>query len=122
MKGLFTSEAVSIGHPDRLADFCVNAVLTEYCRQDKKSRVGLEALLSKDSFIIGGEVKSSAVFDVEEVVRLAVKTAGYDGVEGFSYDTFKFQSKISTQSPDINQGVDKGATIGAGDLILLVAL
>ena len=116
-KVLFTSESVSLGHPDRLCDTIGNAILTDLLRHDKNARAGIEALATKNFLVLSGEVSSTYTPDYEKIARRVVKEIGYTKPEyGFCYDTFEFVNRINTQSPDIAQGVDRGnGIIGAGD-------
>lgn len=117
MDKLFTSESVALGHPDRMCDTIGNAILTEILKNDKNAHVGLEALVTKDFLLLSGEVSSSFYPDYEAIAREVVRNIGYSkpGV-GFSASDFVFINKVSTQSPDIAQGVNLGANeIGAGD-------
>ena len=116
-KKLFTSESVSLGHPDRLCDTIGNAILTELLKHDKNAHAGIEALATKNFLVLSGEVSSTYTPDYEAIARRVVKEIGYTKPEyGFCYDTFTFINKINTQSPDIAQGVNRGnGVIGAGD-------
>ena len=116
-KILFTSESVSLGHPDRLCDTIGNAILTEILKHDKNAHVGIEALATKNFLVLSGEVSSTFTPDYEGIARRVVKEIGYTKPEyGFCYDTFQFINKINTQSPDIAQGVNReNGVIGAGD-------
>lgn len=107
-----TSESVSIGHPDKMADYISDSIVDAYLAQDRDSHVGVETLLKGNTVVLAGEIKSSAKVDDEAVVREAVKHLNYDG-RGFGFDSScKIINLISQQSPDIALGVDKG---GAGD-------
>ncbi len=116
MKRLFTSESVSEGHPDKIADQISDSILDEMLKQDPNSRVAVETLVTTGLAVISGEVKTSAYVDIQETVRKTIKEIGY------TKDTYRFDSEscgvmvsIHQQSPDINQGVDKSDSIGAGD-------
>lgn len=110
IKGLFTSEQVGAGHPDKLADQVSDAVLDACLKQDKNSRVGCETLISNRLVVVGGEITTKAKFNVKEIVREVLERFNYDA------ELFTIIDNINTQSPDINQGVDKkGGEIGAGD-------
>ncbi len=117
---LFTSESVSEGHPDKLADQISDAILDELLRQDVKSRVAVETLLTRGLAVIAGEVSTQGYVEIPDVVRQAVKDAGYTKVEyGFDGDTTGVMVALQRQSPDIAVGVDAGAkgdkAQGAGD-------
>jgi len=117
---LFTSESVSEGHPDKLADQISDAILDELLRQDAKSRVAVETLLTRGLAVIAGEVSTQGYVEIPDVVRQAVKDAGYTKVEyGFDGDTTGVMVALQRQSPDIAVGVDAGAkgdkAQGAGD-------
>lgn len=117
MDKLFTSESVSLGHPDRMADTIGNAILTDILKHDKHAHVGIEALLTKNFLVLSGEVSSSYYPDYEKIARETVKEIGYTKPEyGFCYNTFQFINKVNSQSPDIAQGVNRAnGVIGAGD-------
>jgi len=117
---LFTSESVSEGHPDKLADQISDAILDELLRQDPKSRVAVETLLTRGLAVIAGEVTTQGYAEIPDVVRQAIKDAGYTKVEyGFDGDTTGVLIALQKQSPDIAKGVDAGAkgdkAQGAGD-------
>jgi len=117
---LFTSESVSEGHPDKLADQISDAILDELLRQDAGSRVAVETLLTRGLAVIAGEVSTQGYVEIPDVVRQAVKDAGYTKVEyGFDGDTTGVMVALQRQSPDIAVGVDAGAkgdkAQGAGD-------
>lgn len=113
MKNLFTSESVSEGHPDKVADQISDAILDAMLAQDPESRVAVETLVTTGLAVVSGEVTTDAYVDVQEVVREVIKEIGY------TKPTYRFDSEscgvlstIHTQSPDIAQGVDRE---GAGD-------
>ena len=111
----FTSESVSEGHPDKLADQISDALLDEYLRQDKSSKVAVETMVTPSSVYISGEVKSSAIVDVEKITRAIIRSVGYDKDEyGFNADNCNIVITIHEQSSDIAQGVEKEEQ-GAGD-------
>jgi len=117
---LFTSESVSEGHPDKLADQISDAILDELLRQDPKSRVAVETLLTRGLAVIAGEVTTKGYAEIPDVVRAAINAAGYSKVEyGFDGDTTGVMIALQKQSPDISVGVDAGAkgdkAQGAGD-------
>jgi S-adenosylmethionine synthetase len=110
MKGLFTSEQVGAGHPDKLADQISDAVLDACLSEDKASRVACETMLANRLVVVGGEITTTASVDIHTIV--------IDTLRKFNYDPnlFTIMNNINSQSPDINQGVDKtDGEIGAGD-------
>ncbi len=115
---LFTSESVTEGHPDKLADQISDAILDAYLASDKKARVALETLLTGKTAILAGEVSSDAYVDVVKVAREVIREVGYD-LQGDSFRANKvsFLVDIGRQSPDIALGVDEydGHEQGAGD-------
>ena len=118
MSRLFTSESVSEGHPDKVADQISDAVLDAYLTQDPKDRVACETLVKTGMVVIAGEVKSTANVDLEAVVRKTVCNIGYNSTEvGFDGNYCAFLNALGKQSPDINQGVDRQnpEDQGAGD-------
>jgi len=115
---LFTSESVSEGHPDKLADRLSDAVLDAILAQDPHARVACETLVKTGMVLFAGEVTTTAVFDAEELARKTIREVGYIGSEtGFDADTCAVLTAIGKQSGDINQGVDRGTPEdqGAGD-------
>lgn len=115
---LFTSESVSEGHPDKVADQISDAVLDAYLAQDPKARVACETLVKTGMVVIAGEVKSTANVDLEAVIRKTVCAIGYNSTEvGFDGNYCAFLNALGKQSPDINQGVDRQnpEEQGAGD-------
>ncbi|MDQ3190382.1 MAG: methionine adenosyltransferase, partial [Bacteroidota bacterium] len=118
MPYLFTSESVSEGHPDKIADQISDALLDEFLRQDPDSKVACETLVTTGLTVLSGEVKTKAYVDVQKVARQVIKKIGYTKSEYmFDADSCGVISAIHEQSPDINQGVDraKGQDQGAGD-------
>lgn len=118
MSRLFTSESVSEGHPDKVADQISDAVLDAILSQDKKARVACETMVKTGMVIIAGEVTTTANVDLESVVRKAVCDIGYNSTEvGFDGNYCAFLNALGKQSPDINQGVDRQdpEDQGAGD-------
>jgi len=110
---LFTSESVTEGHPDKLADQISDGVLDDVLRQDKNGRVACETFVSVGLVVVGGEITTTGYVDINELVRGIVKEIGYtDPHYGFTYNTCAILNTIGSQSPDIAQGVDTG---GAGD-------
>jgi len=105
-KHLFTSESVSEGHPDKLADQVSDAVLDAYLTLDPHARVACETFTSTGMVLVGGEVTSTANVDIQNLVREVVKEIGYDRSEyGIDGETMAVINTIQKQSPDISQGV-----------------
>jgi S-adenosylmethionine synthetase len=110
---LFTSESVTEGHPDKIADQISDAVLDEVMRQDPKGRVACETLVTTGLVVVSGEITTSAHVDYDELIRKTVQGVGYDdALFGFDCTTCAVMCTIKRQSPDIAMGVDTG---GAGD-------
>ena len=110
---LFTSESVTEGHPDKIADQISDAILDACLAQDPYSRVACETLTCTGLVVVAGEITTKAYVDFQTVVRDTVKEIGYDdALKGFDSNTCAVISTINRQSPDIAQGVDTG---GAGD-------
>ncbi|HET6932240.1 MAG TPA: methionine adenosyltransferase [Candidatus Acidoferrum sp.] len=110
---LFTSESVTEGHPDKIADQISDAVLDEVMRQDPKGRVACETLVTTGLVVVSGEITTSAHVDYDELIRKTVQQVGYDdALFGFDSTTCAVMCTIKRQSPDIAMGVDTG---GAGD-------
>ncbi len=117
---LFTSEAVSMGHPDKLADQISDGVLDAMFAQDPMSRVACETMVTTGLCVIAGEVTTKATVDLQQVVREVVREVGYTEADmGISADHCSVLVAIHEQSPDIAMGVDDdaaaGKDIGAGD-------
>jgi S-adenosylmethionine synthetase len=115
---LFTSESVSEGHPDKIADQISDAVLDAILTQDPKARVACETFVKTGMVLVGGEVTTSAWVDIEEITRKTVREIGYVHSDmGFDADSCAVLNAIGKQSPDINQGVDRTSPEeqGAGD-------
>jgi len=109
----FTSESVTEGHPDKLADQISDAVLDECLAQDAQSRVAVETLLTRGLAVVAGEITTHAYVEIPDVVRRVINEVGYTKSEyGFEGDTCGVMVAIQEQSPNIGQGVDIG---GAGD-------
>ena len=110
---LFTSESVTEGHPDKIADQISDAILDAILTQDPVSRVACETLVTTGLAVVAGEITTSAYVDFQEVVRATINEIGYNrGKFGFDGETCAVLSSIHSQSPDIALGVDTG---GAGD-------
>ena len=117
---LFTSESVSEGHPDKVADQISDAILDAIIAQDPQARVACETLVTTGMAMIAGEITTSAYVDMPVIVRETIKDIGYDDSSmGFDYETCAVLTTIDRQSPDISQGVTEGegmfAEQGAGD-------
>ncbi len=115
---LFTSESVSEGHPDKIADQISDAVLDAILAQDKRARVACETMVKTGAAIVAGEVTTSAWVDIESLARKVINDIGYDNSDvGFDGHTCAIINMLGKQSPDINQGVDrkKPEEQGAGD-------
>ena len=115
---LFTSESVSEGHPDKVADQISDAVLDELLSQDPSSKVACETLVTTGQVFVAGEVKSEGYVDLNEVVRRTIRRIGYTKSEyQFDADSCGILSAIHSQSPDINRGVEREnpEEQGAGD-------
>ena len=117
---LFTSESVSEGHPDKVADQISDAILDSILEQDTRARVACETLVTTGMALIAGEITTSAWVDMPEVVRQTIKEIGYNSsAMGFDWQSCAVLTSIDKQSPDIAQGVDEGTGLdldqGAGD-------
>ena len=119
-RSLFTSESVSMGHPDKVCDQISDAILDAFLTLDPKSRVACETLVTTGQVVVAGEVTSKGVIDVCEVVRQTIREIGYteQGI-GFDADSCGIMVALHRQSPDISQGVSEGEGLhkeqGAGD-------
>ena len=110
---LFTSESVTEGHPDKIADQISDSILDAILAQDPTSRVACETLITTGLCLVAGEITTNAYVDVQKLVRETIQDVGYtDSEHGFDCDTCGVISSIHGQSPDIAMGVDTG---GAGD-------
>jgi S-adenosylmethionine synthetase len=110
---LFTSESVTEGHPDKIADQISDAVLDEVMKQDPKGRVACETLVTTGLAVVAGEITTSAIVDYDTLVRDTIRGVGYDRAKyGYDADTCGVLCTVKRQSPDIAMGVDTG---GAGD-------
>jgi S-adenosylmethionine synthetase len=117
---LFTSESVSEGHPDKVADQISDAILDAILAQDKTSRVACETLVTTGLALIAGEITTKAWVDMPAIVRRTIQEIGYNSSEmGFDWQSCAVLTSIGKQSPDIAQGVDEGKGVdleqGAGD-------
>ncbi|MDR0665367.1 MAG: methionine adenosyltransferase [Helicobacteraceae bacterium] len=122
---LFTSEAVSPGHPDKCADIVADSVVDYLLQRDSASRVAAEVFIAGKNLVIGGEVKTSAHIsadDYKSIAKAAIEKIGYNGKNGFKRDQtlhpddLNIEVYVNKQSPDISQGVDQsGGEVGAGD-------
>ena len=112
-KHLFTSESVTEGHPDKVADQISDAVLDYVLSQDPMARVACETMVTTGVAIVAGEITTTCSIDYQKIVRSTVESIGYtDASYGFDYKTCSVMSCVDAQSPDIAMGVDTG---GAGD-------
>jgi len=117
---IFTSESVSEGHPDKVADQISDAILDAILTQDPKSRVACETMVTTGMAVIAGEITTNASVDYPKVVRETIREIGYnDSTMGFDWETCAVLTSIDKQSPDISQGVTEGEGLykdqGAGD-------
>jgi S-adenosylmethionine synthetase len=115
---LFTSESVSEGHPDKMADQISDALLDAFLSQDPQARVAAETLVTTGMAVIAGEVTTKAQVDVSDIVRKTVQEIGYDDADkGFDFKSCAVLNALGKQSPDIAMGVDHSETKeqGAGD-------
>ncbi len=117
---LFTSESVSEGHPDKVADQISDAILDAILTQDPLARVGCETLVTTGMAVIAGEITTSAWVDIPDVVRQTIRSIGYNSSDmGFDWQSCAVLTSIDKQSPDIAQGVNEGTGLdldqGAGD-------
>ena len=114
---IFTSESVTEGHPDKMADQISDAILDDIIAKDPKARVACETLVSNGFCVIAGELKTTAYTPMQEIARQVIKEIGYtDANYGFDYKAAAVLNGIGEQSADINQGVDQAdGEIGAGD-------
>ena len=120
---IFSSESVGEGHPDKVADTISDAILDACLSQDKRSRVACETLVKSNVVVVAGEITTKAQFDYSQVIRKAIRGIGYvHDSDVFHADQVFITNLLTTQSPDIKQGVDavaaegkKKAEQGAGD-------
>jgi S-adenosylmethionine synthetase len=117
---IFTSESVSEGHPDKVADQISDSILDAIIEQDPQARVACETLVTTGIVFVAGEITTSAIVDYPKIVRETIKEIGYnDSSMGFDWETCAVLTSIDKQSPDISQGVTEGQGLfkdqGAGD-------
>lgn len=113
---LFTSESVSEGHPDKVADFIADSVLDAHLKQDPQSHVACEVLCKNDHVVLAGEITSDSQVDVEAVARAAIRAIGYtDAQTRFNADGVKVLNLIGAQSLQIATGIQRQGELGAGD-------
>ena len=115
---IFTSESVSEGHPDKMADQISDSILDAILENDPKARVACETMITTGMAVIAGEISTNTYVDMPTIVRNTIKEIGYDSSDkGFDYQTCAVMSSIDQQSPDIAMGVDISDTKeqGAGD-------
>lgn len=120
LRHFFTSESVTEGHPDKIADRISDSVLDAILKQDPKARVACETLITTGFALISGEITTNAQIDYTDIARQAIKDIGYDeSAKGFDYNTCGILLSIDKQSPDISMGVTEGQGLfkeqGAGD-------
>ncbi len=116
----FTSESVTMGHPDKIADCISDSILDAMIEQDPSSRVACETMVSTGLAIVAGEITTKAIVDVPDIVRQTIKKIGYtDASMGFDYENCAVMVSLDRQSPDISRGVTEGTGLhseqGAGD-------
>lgn len=115
---IFTSESVTEGHPDKIADQISDAIVDELIRQDKNSRVAVETLVTNGLALVAGEITTKGYVEIPNVVRDTIKSAGYDDASfGFDHKACAVLTSIHEQSPDIAMGTNNGMgkKLGAGD-------
>ena len=113
---LFTSESVSMGHPDKAADQVADAILDAVLEQDREARVACEVLLTDGLAVVAGEITADVAVDYEQILRDTMRFIGYvDASVGFDADNARVHVAIHEQSADIARGVDRAEELGAGD-------
>src|SRR6202158_3520509 len=118
---LFTSESVTEGHPDKIADQISDAVLDEVMKQDPKGRVACVTLVTTGLAVVAGEVTTSAHVDYDELVRETIQGVGYDRAKyGYDGETCAIMCTVKRQSTDIAMGVDTGGACDSGPRLLFV--
>ncbi len=115
-KRLFTSESVTEGHPDKMADQISDAIVDALLERDERSRIAVETLLTNGVCVIAGEVTTSAYVDMAEIARGVIKDIGYNGC-GFHHETSGVMTAIKEQSSDIAQGVDSFKKSESGKIV-----
>lgn len=116
-KRLFTSESVTEGHPDKVCDIVSDAVLDAIIAQDPQARVACEVTVTTGLAMVVGEITTTAEFDVQEIVRSAIRDIGYDRAKfGFDCDTCAVITALDKQSPDIALGVDQSLEVKDGEM------
>ncbi|MGD0177765.1 MAG: S-adenosylmethionine synthetase N-terminal domain-containing protein, partial [Candidatus Bathyarchaeia archaeon] len=112
---LFTSESVTEGHPDKVADQISDSILDALIEKDPKARVDIETLIMKGTVIVTGQISTKAYVPINQIVRNVLKDIGFDNAKvGLDWEACGVLVSIEEQSPDIAMGVDK-EDIGAGD-------
>ena len=112
---LFTSESVTEGHPDKVADQVSDSVLDALLEQDPKSRVACETFVKSNIVVVGGEITTKAKFDYNSVIRNAIRGIGYTNADDiFHADEVFISNYLTNQSPDIAQGVNAKKAVGKG--------
>jgi S-adenosylmethionine synthetase len=114
---LFTSESVSEGHPDKVADQISDAILDAYLSKDNNAKVAAETMIAKNLILVAGEITSSAIIDIKSAADSVLEKVGYtDGYIGFDKSKYQLLTSITSQSENINRSVELGnEQIGAGD-------
>ena len=114
---VFTSEAVSCGHPDKVCDQISDAILDEFIKQDKNAKVAVECFITNNMLVIGGEAHSIADVDIIGTAKRVLNEIGYNGTNGFDPESAVFINTLHEQSSDIRMGVNEnmGEDMGAGD-------
>lgn len=116
MKNLYTSESISYGHPDKIADIVAEVLVEEFLKQDKNSRCGIEVMVKDNIVILGGEVNSTAKVDYDTIVRGVFEWLNFPSNHHLSKSEIKIINLIGKQSEEIHKGVDKTEEeIGSGD-------
>ncbi len=113
---LFTSESVTEGHPDKICDQVADALLDAYLEQDPLARTAIEATACTGLLMVMGQVRSTAIVDVQAIARRMLREIGYAGTEGFDADSVAVLTALEEQSPDIAQGVDAAIEVRGGGL------
>jgi len=116
METFFTSESVSEGHPDKLADQISDSILDHFLRNDPLSHVACEVLLNNKKIIVAGELSSQVQVDVEKITKDLIKEVGYDSIDkGLDYNSCSVEDFLNSQSDNIKTAVGEGENQGAGD-------